>query len=690
MSVHQTIDDLVHACEQFLKNYYKDEVLHLANRFPNDQKSLYIDWMDLYRFDDDLADDYLQQPEMVRHHLEEALAAYDLPADIDLSGANVRVQGLDDSRTVHINQYRPEQIGTKLGVKGQVTQLSEPKPQVDEAAFECTLCGTITRVPQAGGDEMQEPHECQGCERQGPFNLDMQQSSFEQYQVARLEMPPERSTNGQSHIDVRMWDDLAGNVLDGNERLTANGVLSIDDDDLDTRTFDYHLETKGGSFEIEDGGFEDIDWEEHLERIKEIGNSDDPIGMLVDSLAPQLSRDEELEEVMTAIVLQLVGAGRKDLDDGPTFRGDFHILMLSDPGMGKSELLGEVEDLSPIGKYVSGKGLSKAGATAAAVADDFGGSEYTLKAGILVLANNGIACIDEIDKVQPDAVQAMHGALERQRVDVMKAGIESKLPAKTSLLAAGNPKHGRFDQYEPVSEQIDLAPSLMSRFDLMFMMSDEPDAERDRDVAEHIVESWDEAAKAEYRGQSEMSTADREITSEVFKAYIAYAKENIEPVFEDPEVRNRLIDHYVEIRSKGLDEDSPVPVTARKLQAFLRLAEASARARLSDTIEHEDVDRSVQLVMRSLEDVGIDPETGEYDADIVESGTSKSQRDRIKGVLAVIRDVEEEYDDGAPVDVVLERCETIQIDPDKAEHEIEKLRQEGEVYENKTDQLRTT
>lgn len=690
MSVHQTIDDVLEACEQFLKKYYKQEVLRLANRFPNDQKSLYVDWADLYKFDARLADDYLDQPELIRRHLEQALAQYDLPADIDLAGANVRVQNLEDSRTVHINQYRPEQIGQKLGIKGQVTQLSEPKPQVDEAAFECTLCGTINRVPQGGGDDMQEPHECQGCERQGPFDINKQQSVFQQYQVARLEMPPERSNNGQSHIDVRMWDDLAGNVLDGNERLTANGVLSIDDDDLDTRTFDYHLETKGGSFEIEDGGFEDIDWEEHLEEIKEIADSDDPIGLLVDSLAPQLSRDEELEEVMTGIVLQLVGAGRKDLEDGPTFRGDFHILMLSDPGMGKSELLGEVEDLSPIGKYVSGKGLSKAGATAAAVADDFGGSEYTLKAGILVLANDGIACIDEIDKVQPDAVQAMHGALERQRVDVMKAGIESKLPAKTSLLAAGNPKYGRFDRHEAISEQIDLAPSLMSRFDLMFMMSDVPDEERDRDVAEHIVESWDDAAKSAYRGESNTDTVEREIPTEIFRAYIAYAKETVKPVFEDMEVRDRLVDHYVNIRMKGADEDSPVPVTARKLQAFLRIAEASARARLSDTIEHEDIDRSVQLIMRSLNDVGIDPETGEFDVDIVEAGTSNSQRRRIKNLKAVIQSVEEEHDDGAPLEEIYDLAADLGMEQSKAEHEIENLKQKGEIYENGPDTIRTS
>ncbi|USZ73740.1 minichromosome maintenance protein MCM [Natronosalvus halobius] len=677
----QQIPEVMESCEEFLKKYYKEEVLRLANRFPNDQKSLVIDWNDLFKYDPRLADDYLDQPKIVLRHLKEALRTYDLPADIDLSAANVRIENLEDARTVHINEYRPEQIGQALGIRGQVTQLSEPKPQIDEAAFECTLCGTLHRIPQSGGDEMQEPHECQGCERQGPFQLNTEQTVFQQYQVARLEMPPERSNTGQAHIDVRMYDDLAGKSLEGNERLTANGILSIDDDDLESRTFDYHLETEGGSFEIEDGGFEDIDYEEHMDDIRAIAESGDPIGMLVDSLAPQLSRDERLEQIMTAMVLQLVGAGRKDLEDGPTFRGDFHVLILSDPGMGKSELLGEVEDISPIGRYVSGKGLSKAGATAAAVKDDFGGSEYTLKAGILVLANDGIACIDEIDKVQPNAVQAMHGALERQRVDVMKAGISSKLPAKTSLLAAGNPKYGRFDRHQPISEQIDLAPSLMSRFDLMFMMSDTPDEERDREVAEHIVQSWDEAARSAYRGEGDGTIVEREIPTEVLRAYIAYAKETVKPVFANADIWNRFIDHYVKIRSKGVDEDSPVPVTARKLQAFLRLAEASARARLSDTIEHEDVTRSIELIMRSLNDVGIDPESGEFDADIVEAGTSKSQRDRVKGVKACILDVEEEYDRGAPIDVVLERCNSIGIDTDKAESEIEKLKQKGELYE---------
>jgi len=503
-------------------------------------------------------------------------------------------------------------------------------------------------------------------------------------------MPPERSNNGQSHIDVRMWDDLAGNVLDGNERLTANGVLSIDDDDLDTRTFDYHLETQGGSFEIEDGGFEDIDWEEHLDEIKEIAASDDPIGILVDSLAPQLSRDAQLEQIMTALVLQLVGAGRKDLDDGPTFRGDFHILVLSDPGMGKSELLGEVEDLSPIGKYVSGKGLSKAGATAAAVADDFrrlgvhaqGRDSRPLERRYRVHRR------DRQGPARRGPGDARRTRAPARRRDESRHRVET--PGENVAAGCGESEVRPVRPVRAVSEQIDLAPSLMSRFDLMFMMSDTPDEERDRDVAEHIVESWDDAAKSAYRGKSNAETVEREVPTEVFQAYIAYAKENIEPVFEDSEVRDRLIDHYVEIRSKGVDEDSAVPVTARKLQAFLRIAEASARARLSDTIEHEDVDRSVKLVMRSLNDVGIDPETGEFDADIVESGTSNSQRQRIKGVKAVIRDVEEEYDDGAPIDVVLERCEAIDIDPDKAQSEIEKLKQKGEVYEPSTDTLRTS
>ncbi|ELY78842.1 LAGLIDADG family homing endonuclease [Natrinema gari] len=296
---------------------------------------------------------------------------------------------------------------------------------------------------------------------------------------------------------------------------------------------------------------------------------------------------------------------------------------------------------------------------------------------------------------------AMHEALEQQKISVSKAGINATLKSRCSLLGAANPKYGRFDQYEPISEQIDLEPALISRFDLIFTVTDTPDEEKDRNLAEHIITTnyaGELTTQREEMNQLEVSQGeidemteqvDPEIDAELLRKYIAYAKQNCHPRMTE-EARNAIRDFYVDLRSKGTDEDAAVPVTARKLEALVRLSEASARVRLSDTVEQSDAERVIEIVRSCLQDVGVDPETGEFDADIVEAGTSKSQRDRIKNLKQLISDIEEEYDDGAPVDIVMERADEIGMDQSKAEHEIDKLKQKGEVYEPSTDTLRTT
>ena len=296
---------------------------------------------------------------------------------------------------------------------------------------------------------------------------------------------------------------------------------------------------------------------------------------------------------------------------------------------------------------------------------------------------------------------AMHEALEQQRISVSKAGINATLKSRCSLLGAANPKYGRFDQYEPIGEQIDLEPALISRFDLIFTVTDKPDEEKDRDLAQHIVQTNYAGELHTHRTNNPTSNYTEEevdtVTDEVaptiepglLRKYIAYAKRNCFPTMTE-EAKTRIEDFYVDLRMKGQDEDAPVPVTARKLEALVRLAEASARIRLSDTVEKSDADRAVDIAHYCLKEIGVDPETGEFDADVVETGTSKSQRDRIQNIRGIINDIEDEYDEGAPIDVVVERAEEVGIDESKAEHEIEKLKQRGEVYEPRTDHLRTT
>jgi replicative DNA helicase Mcm len=303
--------------------------------------------------------------------------------------------------------------------------------------------------------------------------------------------------------------------------------------------------------------------------------------------------------------------------------------------------------------------------------------------------------------VEPTNTFVSQGVVLHNSISISKAGINATLKSRCSLLGAANPKYGRFDQYEPMGEQIDLEPALISRFDLIFTVTDKPDEEKDSDLAEHIINTNYAGELFTHRNNVATSNVSQEqvdnvtedvipeIDADLLRKYVAYAKRNCFPTMTE-EAKAAIRDFYVSLRAQGADDDAPVPVTARKLEALVRLGEASARVRLSDTVEKEDADRVIDIVRNSLRDIGVDPETGEFDADIVEAGTSKTQRDRIKNIRGIIRELEDEYEDGAPEDEVFERAEAVGMDRSKAEHEIEKLRQKGEIYEPKQGHLRTT
>ncbi|WP_227133851.1 LAGLIDADG family homing endonuclease [Halorubellus salinus] len=1163
--------ELVDAFLDFYRTYYRDEIGKLAQNYPTDQRSLYIDYDDLYRFDPDLADDYENQPEQLQKYAEEALRLYDLPVDVKLGQAHVRMDPLPDS--TDIREIRARHVNTLVTVRGTVNKATDVRPKMQEAAFECQRCGTLTRIPQSGGD-FQEPHECGGCERQGPFGLNYDQSEFVDSQKLRVQESPEGLRGGETPqaIDVQIEDDITGNVTPG-DHVAATGILRLEQQGSDqdkSAVFDVYMD--GVSVVIDEEDFEDMEiTDADKEAIYELSNNPDIYEKMVASVAPSIyGYDEE----KLSMILQLFSGVTKHLPDGSRIRGDLHMLLIGDPGTGKcvsgdtrvtlvdgsereirdlvesnlknpkpvddgvwdhadfdvpslqpdgsiatesatkvwkrdapdemyrirtssgreidvtpshplfvqrdagfeavqaddlengefvarpgeldvggddllevgyreskapnavrlelpdewtpwlarlvgyvtaegyveyrddntafisvtnndeevldavgdgldrlglnystrqshegktaseilccsgefasflenleptllegsasktvpgaifrasratqraflqafiegeghvtstqreitvasmsrellegvrtlllrfgiqsqlhprqndshrlrvsgfeatkyvrkigfltdrkqsvgdeytdgvgntnrdvipdvgtvcrrvreglgltqsdcglprstyqhyergdrnpsreslltvvetfedalveqpdptpsgqiadggslraaitglrhlaegdvhwdridsietyepdgewvydlevagthtyvsngiishnSQLLSYIKNVAPRSVYTSGKGSSSAGLTAAAVRDDFGdGQQWSLEAGALVLADRGIAAVDELDKMAPDDRSAMHQALEQQEISVSKAGINATLKSRCSLLGAANPKYGRFDQYEPIGEQIDLEPALISRFDLIFTVTDQPDEEEDRNLAQHILNTNYAGELSTQRSKmtnvdvsddeidAVTADVDPDIDPELMRKYIAYAKQNCHPRMTE-NARQAIEDFYVDLRSKGQDEDSPVPVTARQLEAIVRLAEASARVRLSDTVDEEDSERVIEIVRSCLQDIGVDPETGEFDADVVETGQSKTQRDRIKNLKALIADIEEEYDDGAPVDVVMDRADEIGMDASKAEHEIDKLKQKGEVYEPKHEHLRTT
>jgi len=1344
--------DLTERFIQFYRNYYREEIGQLAQRYPNEQRSLYIEYDDLYQFDRDLAEDFRTKPDQMREYAEEAIRLYDLPADVSLARAHVRIENLPESIDIRGIRVHDDHIGRLVSIKGIVRKATDVRPKVTEAAFECQRCGTMTYIPQSDGG-FQEPHECQGCERQGPFRVNFDQSEFVDSQKLRIQESPEGLRGGETpqNIDVDIVDDITGKVSPG-DHVTCVGVLHIEQvEQGNEKSAIFDLYMDGVSIAIEDEEFEDMDITEADKReIIELSNRDDIYDAMVDSIAPAIYG---YEEEKLAMILQLFSGVTKHLPDGSRIRGDLHMLLIGDPGTGKSQMISYVENIAPRSVYTSGKGSSAAGLTAAAVRDDFGdGQQWSLEAGALVLADKGIAAVDELDKmdcvtgdtlvsladgrveridelareaaedgeieelsngrhirdvdldvwtmdedgrlaerpvsavheyeapseltrvtmetgesltatadhpffvldegervereaaalddgdwvyvpreiptkatdgagavaatgadhdgitdrelvsdsesvdtamasvlgylsgdgnvyydrdegvygvrftntddelladferaaraafdakpVRPpsekrdggtetvrvtgkeyadtvldagmnlgrydekcfptavsagsraaktafvraladseghvdesagnvriasasrdllrgtrnlllqfgvssqlqhrerdggrdvyyltvtdadslaafrryvgftatrkagaldrvvdaadgdrtivdvipeiddvlarsrdslrlhqsecglnavtyhdfenknanvslhraariltafedrretasedrqrldgepvwkmlsdlrdryhvsqseladgtalsqqqiarewgeddevrqtvterlreiltkvaetdlgdlrefvhgdvkwrrvesvetvppestehrgevlrqrladviegpvetveerarelldrgpigetraelsaaldaygisqadvasrldvsqatvsrwlsgavetdrvgdlreavveevDAVKeelrstlsriedgerprvydltvdethnfvanglvvhnssdrsAMHEGLEQQKISVSKAGINATLKARCSLLGAANPKYGRFDQYEPIGEQIDLEPALISRFDLIFTVTDSPDPEHDSRLAKHIIKTnyagelntqREELASSEFTSEQVAEVTEEvapEIDAELLRKYIAHAKRSCFPTMTE-EAKELIEEFYVDLRSKGADEDAPVPVTARKLEAMVRLSEASARVRLSDTVEREDADRATDIVESCLKDIGVDPETGQFDADVVETGTSKSQRDRIKNIKGLIADIEEEYQEGAPVEEVLDRAGEIGMDPGKAEQEIEKLRTKGEVYEPQQGHLRTT
>lgn len=684
--------ELLDDCEEFLRTYSKQDILTLAEHYPREQTSITVDWMDLFQYNPELAEDYVTHPQEIQDYLDAALKHVPIPVDITFDQATVRVVNVNGTDSLNVGQQRATHIGQYHAITGQVAKTSKVKPRAKELHYVCVRCGSITPVPQRTS-ERQEPGECRGCERNGPFSIDFEKSELVDYQQIRLQQPPEETKGGEGDtIDVEVEGDLVATVTPG-DRVEMNGILDVYEDS-DNAVFTPYVEGRG--VQIEETDYEEISIGPYKDEIESIasGERGDPYELLRDSLAPKIRGYPEIKE---AIMLQLFGGNRVEYPDGSIDRGDSHILLLGDPGTAKSSLLRAVEELAPRSVYASGKGLSAAGATAAAVPDDFGDAKWSLEAGALVLANKGTACIDEIDKVDEDALSSLHDALESQRVNVNKAGINATLPAQTALLAAGNPKHGRFQDYEPIPEQIELGPTLMSRFDLMFMVDDTPDADKDREITEHMLNSRETAAQY----TSDHFTVDGDdfeqiapaIKPEVVRAYIAHARQSCTPTFEDESVKESLIEYFTSLRlANADDEEAAVPVTFRKLEGIQRLAEASARVRLSEEITEADVERAVGLVSTSMRQVGFDEEAGTFDADIVETGESSTQRQRKQLVKETILGLQAESD-GEPPDVdqsvLLAHLESEEgVSREKVRHDIEEWANDGTIYRPRDGHIR--
>ncbi len=325
--------------------------------------------------------------------------------------------------------------------------------------------------------------------------------------------------------------------------------------------------------------------------------------------------------------------------------------------------------------------------TAAAVKDEFGEGRWTLEAGALVLADKGVACVDELDKMTDQDRSSMHEAMESQTVSVAKAGITATLQCRCSILGAANPKYGRFEEHKYIADQINLPPALLSRFDLIFAMTDKPDAKLDTNITNHILKAHRRGEIRRYADLEEiedmaaeeiMEQTDElspEWSREFFRKYVAYSK-RITPVLTE-DAMEIIRNYYLRIRKKGEGQESSIPITARQLEAFVRLSEASARARLNSTVGEEDAKRAVRIVEYYLNKIA--GQEGELDIDIITSGTSRSQREQITVIRRLIKELADRKK-GVSVENLIQNAESEGISEDRLRILIKRLSETGEVY----------
>jgi replicative DNA helicase Mcm len=670
----------------------RPRILQIYDRYP-DERSLELPFSTIDGADTGLADLLLERPEEILAAGTRAMRELLPVSGPEAGGLRLRVVGLPATAHRAIRAIRETDLNRFVAIDGIIRRVSEVRPQMREAVFECVACRTRFHEPQ---DEtslvFREPLECPesqgGCGKpQGRtrFRLLQDLSTYVDAQRIEVQENPESLRQGAhpQGLAVLLAEDLTGKVLPGT-RVVLNGVLKSFQRASATRggvvrntTFDVMV--IGNSYESKSPEYTDIEISPEEVQLFESFRSDPTLfEKIVLSLAPTIKGMEEEKE---AIALQLFGGVPKRHTDGVRVRGDIHCLIVGDPGTAKSQLLRYIGEVAPRAVCTSGKGATAAGLTAAAVKDDFAGGRWVLEAGMLVLADGGMAVIDELDKMSPEDRSAMHEALEQQTVSIAKAGITSTLNARCPVLAAANPKYGRFMSDRPIADQIDLPATLLSRFDVIFSIKDQPDQTRDRRLANRILHSHREVERP---GGRATEAAQAPFPPELLKKYIAYARRTVRPLLSEESLAV-LEDFYVRIRRQGEEPDAPVPITARQLEALVRLSEAAARARLSESVGPEDAHHAIRVMENFLRRVSMTTD-GKFDIDLTQTGIGHSQRERMDLAQQIMRRLQTAQGYFS-VEEYLAAAEGEGIPRPKADAILATLKNQGEIIESRTDRL---
>lgn len=491
-----------------------------------------------------------------------------------------------------------------ISTKAMIKNITDVKVDLKTASYLCRGCNAIKSVPVE--DPIQPVNipvctnpKCGYYSTAKGMVLDKDTCGYRDYKLVKLEQPLELRNGGTTR-------EFKGILLDS----LANPNLNLKPGDVCdvTGTFKVEPRKKNGRDEgyefmihvhnitpVEDV-FEDTRiTEDDVEDIKELSKRDDVFDLLVNTLAPEVFGHDLIKQ---GLLLSLFEGKRPDDDTFKTAQMDrwtIHILLIGDPGIGKSQLIQSVKKCGPKNITIAGTNTSQAGLTTSAVKDELTGT-WAIEAGAIVLADTGTLCIDEFDKLSPSAQKSLNEPMEQLVIGSAKAGLVQTMTARTSVIAAANPKYGKFRKDKEIAEQLDIADSTLSRFDLLFVLEDSIIEDDDRELAKALLNKEFVVDESE--------TVDLDL----FKKYITYAKANCSPVLTDG-ARQLLQEFYVDTRQAAKQSNDGKPITPRDLKALERLTIASAKSELRCEANEEDVERVLKIYTYSLDSVGLTPET---------------------------------------------------------------------------------
>jgi replicative DNA helicase Mcm len=673
----ETVDPQERFLDFFKKQKYRKRIRQMAL---TGKESITVEFEELFAFDQTLAERLLEKPDDFLQHANNAayaqLGIEDQEYAEKMEKITVRITQLLGKE--QLRRLGSKQMGKLVMIEGIVVRATPVRPMVMQASFKCKRCGTVTRIEQTGAF-LRAPFECSdpSCRQKGPFEFIQEESNFIDSQDLRLQERPEDLPPGQLPrvLNVKLVGTEIVDLARPGDHVAIVGIVRALAPSRPgigkLRTFILHLDAN--SLEVLGKEPESSPPSpEEEEKILEIAK--DPLvhQKIMNSIAPSIYGYEHIKE---AIMYLLFGGVSKALPD-ITIRGEMNALLIGDPGTAKSQLLQYVSRIAPRGLYTSGRGTTAAGLTAAVVREK--GGSMSLEAGALVLADKGIACIDEMDKMRPEDRVAIHEAMEQHTVSVAKGGIVATLNARTAILAAANPALGRYEPHRTVAENISLPVTILSRFDLIFVLRDIPNKEADGKMSEHILEIHRRGA----------SPVEAQVPAELMRKYVSYAK-SIKPVLST-EALKRLGDFYLAMRAASETEGSPVAITARQLESLVRVAEARARVALKKEVSAEDAEAAIAIMKRSLEEVGIDISSYKMDIDLIMTGKPKSVRDKMQVVLSTLMAMERETGIVEKTLLVSELESKYKVTRAESERILGQLLREGTIYEPREGCLKKT